>query len=51
MNGRANIRPFNAQVLVGNWYEDRVLEEVLIMINTLLIFIKSIVGSIERFSS
>ncbi len=22
------IRPFNAHVLIGNWYEDRVLEEV-----------------------
>jgi hypothetical protein len=21
-------RPYNAKVLVGNWYEDRVLEEV-----------------------
>jgi hypothetical protein len=28
MNSRANVRPYNAQVLVGNWHEDRVLEEV-----------------------
>ncbi len=28
MNSRANVRPFNAQVLIGNWYEDRVMEEV-----------------------
>ncbi|CAF1315388.1 unnamed protein product [Rotaria magnacalcarata] len=27
MHSRANIRPYNAQVLVGNWYEDRVMEE------------------------
>ncbi len=28
MNSRANVRPYNAQVLIGNWYEDRVMEEV-----------------------
>ena len=28
MNSRANVRPYNAQVLIGNWQEDRVLEEV-----------------------
>lgn len=28
MNSRADVRPFNAHVLVGNWYEDRVMEEV-----------------------
>ncbi len=27
MNSRANVRPYNAQVLLGNWYEDRVMEE------------------------
>ncbi|CAF0929509.1 unnamed protein product [Rotaria sordida] len=27
MNSRANIRPYNPHVLVGNWYEDRVMEE------------------------
>ena len=28
MNSRANVRPYNAQVLIGNWYEDRVMEQV-----------------------
>lgn len=28
MSGRVNVRPYNAQVLVGNWFEDRVMEEV-----------------------
>ena len=28
MNSRGTIRPYNAHVLVGNWYEDRVMEEV-----------------------
>jgi hypothetical protein len=28
MNSRANVRPYNAQVLIGNWFEDRVMEEV-----------------------
>jgi len=28
MNSRANLRPYNAHVLIGNWYEDRVMEEV-----------------------
>ena len=28
MNSRANVRPFNAHVLIGNWYEDRVMEQV-----------------------
>lgn len=28
MNSRANVRPFNAHVLIGNWFEDRVMEEV-----------------------
>ncbi|CAF0828358.1 unnamed protein product [Didymodactylos carnosus] len=27
MGSRANVRPFNAHVLIGNWYEDRVMEE------------------------
>jgi len=27
MNSRANVRPYNAQVLIGNWFEDRVMEE------------------------
>lgn len=27
MNSRANVRPYNAQVLIGNWLEDRVMEE------------------------
>ncbi|CAF4398170.1 unnamed protein product [Rotaria sp. Silwood2] len=27
MNSRANVRPYNPHVLVGNWYEDRVMEE------------------------
>jgi hypothetical protein len=30
MNSRANVRPYNAQVLIGNWYEDRVMEEEVI---------------------
>ena len=25
------IRPYNRSVLVGNWYEDRVLEEVFLL--------------------
>ena len=28
MNSRSNVRPYDAHVLIGNWYEDRVLEEV-----------------------
>ena len=28
MNSRANVRPYNPQCLIGNWYEDRVMEEV-----------------------
>ena len=28
MNNRANVRPYNPHVLIGNWYEDRVMEEV-----------------------
>lgn len=28
MNSRANVRPYNAHVLVGNWHEDRVMEDV-----------------------
>ncbi|CAF2509859.1 unnamed protein product [Rotaria sp. Silwood2] len=27
MNSRANIRPYNPHVLIGNWFEDRVMEE------------------------
>ncbi|CAF0833383.1 unnamed protein product [Adineta ricciae] len=27
MNSRANVRPYNPQCLIGNWYEDRVMEE------------------------
>lgn len=28
MNSRADVRPYNPHVLIGNWYEDRVMEEV-----------------------
>lgn len=28
MNSRAGVRPFDAHVLIGNWYEDRMMEEV-----------------------
>ena len=28
MDNRANVRPYNPHVLIGNWYEDRVMEEV-----------------------
>lgn len=31
MNSRANVRPYNAQVLIGNWHEDRVMEQVVII--------------------
>ncbi|CAF3762370.1 unnamed protein product [Adineta steineri] len=27
MNSRANVRPYNPHVLIGNWLEDRVMEE------------------------
>lgn len=41
-------RPYNAKVLVGNWYEDRVLEEVGVLIaiwgEGVLIEIYSILG-------
>lgn len=28
MNSKANVRPYNPHVLIGNWHEDRVMEEV-----------------------
>lgn len=49
MNGRANVRPYNAHVLIGNWYEDRTMEQVWMMM--IGIFdtndLKSILGSIK----
>ncbi len=31
MNSRANVQPYNPRVLMGNWYEDRIMEEVEIL--------------------
>jgi hypothetical protein len=49
MNSRANVRPYNAQVLIGNWFEDRVMEEVRNSIDHLALLLNHL-GSIKRFS-
>lgn len=33
MNSRAGVRPYNAHVLIGNWYEDRTMEQVGVLID------------------
>lgn len=50
MNSKANVRPYNAQVLVGNWFEDRVMEEVRKSSVDYLLYSSHRLGSIKRFS-
>lgn len=41
MNSKASTRPYNAHVLVGNWLEDRVMEEVRLFLISFFFFVRS----------